>query len=273
LEKGQKINMKMKTTIAELGILAAAVMATGQVGAQTTNVTMTLTSTIADSGFSATLNGTGIIGTSDLIGIYAFQVSSVSPANTLISSGGTLYGVCLSPPGNLGWSAENYTVQPFATPGNSAYTPAWVTPQGIQNANYLFSTYAPTLEAGKSIAGLTGPSANDQATALAMAMYTALYNSTGFGVAADGTASVGFDVALSGTFLADYNALLRDLSAYSGASQPIGYVLTPDAGQPDGEQTILFTPVPEASTIIAGALMVLPFGASALRILRKKRAA
>jgi hypothetical protein len=50
-------------------------------------------------------------------------------------------------------------------------------------------------------------------------------------------------------------------------------VLTPDAGQPDGEQTILFTPVPEASTIIAGALMVLPFGASALRILRKKRAA
>jgi hypothetical protein len=31
-----------------------------------------------------------------------------------------------------------------------------------------------------------------------------------------------------------------------------------------------FTPVPEPSTVIAGALLLLPFGASALRVLRKK---
>jgi hypothetical protein len=29
-------------------------------------------------------------------------------------------------------------------------------------------------------------------------------------------------------------------------------------------------PVPEASTMIAGALLILPFGASALRILRRR---
>jgi hypothetical protein len=34
-----------------------------------------------------------------------------------------------------------------------------------------------------------------------------------------------------------------------------------------------FTPVPEPTTIIAGALLLLPFGASTLRILRKNRAA
>ena len=33
------------------------------------------------------------------------------------------------------------------------------------------------------------------------------------------------------------------------------------------------TPVPEASTMIAGALLLLPFGASTLRILRKTRTA
>jgi hypothetical protein len=34
-----------------------------------------------------------------------------------------------------------------------------------------------------------------------------------------------------------------------------------------------FTPVPEPTTMIAGALLLLPFGASTLRILRKNRAA
>ena len=33
------------------------------------------------------------------------------------------------------------------------------------------------------------------------------------------------------------------------------------------------TPVPEASTVIAGALLLLPLGASALRILRRNRVA
>jgi hypothetical protein len=31
-----------------------------------------------------------------------------------------------------------------------------------------------------------------------------------------------------------------------------------------------FTPVPEPSTVIAGALLLLPFGASAIRVLRRK---
>jgi len=35
----------------------------------------------------------------------------------------------------------------------------------------------------------------------------------------------------------------------------------------------VFVPVPEPSTLVAGALLLLPFGASTLRILRKSRKA
>ncbi|MGA3266070.1 MAG: hypothetical protein ABSE16_04525 [Verrucomicrobiota bacterium] len=41
----------------------------------------------------------------------------------------------------------------------------------------------------------------------------------------------------------------------------------------DGDVQVFGTPVPEASTMIAGALLLLPFGASTLRILRKTRTA
>jgi hypothetical protein len=37
-----------------------------------------------------------------------------------------------------------------------------------------------------------------------------------------------------------------------------------------GGASISLAPVPEASTMVAGALMLLPFGVSALRIMRKK---
>jgi len=37
-----------------------------------------------------------------------------------------------------------------------------------------------------------------------------------------------------------------------------------------GNATISPTPVPEASTVLAGALMLLPFGVSTIRIIRKR---
>jgi hypothetical protein len=39
------------------------------------------------------------------------------------------------------------------------------------------------------------------------------------------------------------------------------------------EASFEFTPVPEPTTVVAGALLLLPFGASTLRILRKRQAA
>ena len=42
-------------------------------------------------------------------------------------------------------------------------------------------------------------------------------------------------------------------------------------GGVDGEWDITAIPVPEPTTMIAGALLLLPFGASTLRILRRNR--
>ena len=38
-------------------------------------------------------------------------------------------------------------------------------------------------------------------------------------------------------------------------------------------QELLYMPVPEASTMVAGALLLLPFGASAMRMFRKNKTA
>jgi hypothetical protein len=56
-------------------------------------------------------------------------------------------------------------------------------------------------------------------------------------------------------------------------------VMSFDAPAPSGQgnnygtMTVTFAPVPEPATLISGALLLLPFGASTLRILRRRQAA
>ena len=71
------------------------------------------------------------------------------------------------------------------------------------------------------------------------------------------------ETALGGTSAA--------FSESSGAYGVAGFDLTDAYGVAAQEQ--LFIAVPEATTIIAGALLLLPFGVSTLRILRKQRLA
>ena len=62
---------------------------------------------------------------------------------------------------------------------------------------------------------------------------------------------------------------------YDLASVPNGYLFTGtfSYGADSGSATFDFTPVPEPTTMIAGALLLLPFGASTIRLLRKTRTA
>ncbi|HMD54297.1 MAG TPA: hypothetical protein VKJ65_07110, partial [Phycisphaerae bacterium] len=81
-----------------------------------------------------------------------------------------------------------------------------------------------------------------------------------------------------------------DLLGLTGGYNNTGYLLQPDPlsgsgdtqGNPDGQlpQELLMgssalpgysSPVPEPSTVLAGALLLLPLGASAIRILRKSK--
>jgi hypothetical protein len=114
----------------------------------------------------------------------------------------------------------------------------------------------------------TTGSTTDRA-ALQLAVWEALYDTTaGSSTLSFGTGrftvSSGDSAAISeaNTWLGQVNANAR----YTG------FLLIPD-NHTAQEMFYNVTPVPEPTTMIAGALLLLPFGASTLRILRKSRAA
>ena len=65
------------------------------------------------------------------------------------------------------------------------------------------------------------------------------------------------------------------LSPASFVANARGYFFEADIIGPNGKtgNVAAFGPVPEPTTFIAGALLLLPFGASTLRMLRKKQVA
>jgi hypothetical protein len=83
------------------------------------------------------------------------------------------------------------------------------------------------------------------------------------------------------TAIAQANAWLSILNSQSDAGNfgRTGYLLYPttlNANGPGGEppqELLIGVPVPEAPTVIAGVLLLLPFTASAFKILRKKHRA
>jgi hypothetical protein len=144
---------------------------------------------------------------------------------------------------------------------------------GIQNAQYFWRSFAPTIIASGNA---------DQGARLELAMWKALFDSTDHGTLGGTSfsvttwASAGAQTAYD-TYLAalsfdavnghqsDGNILRDALYASSEGTQ-----FMPGAGQ-----DLMFntTPVPEPTTIVAGAMLLLPFGAGTLRILRKRRTA
>jgi hypothetical protein len=113
-------------------------------------------------------------------------------------------------------------------------------------------------------------------------MWAALYNSTAYGVLGGSAVSVsnwaggmgsGSAGAWYNTYLGGLNATavgknLGTGSVFEDASVASGGAPTPGAGQ---ELIYNVTPVPEPTTIIAGAMLLLPFGASTIRLFRKNR--
>ncbi len=81
----------------------------------------------------------------------------------------------------------------------------------------------------------------------------------------------GSDLGLSGTFLAEAQAAVGgDITRNANGAYGV-YAL--NLGAPGAVQDQLVIVVPEATTVIAGALLLLPLGASTFRILRKNRVA
>jgi hypothetical protein len=269
----------MRKIIIKLGIPVLALWM-GTAAHATVTMTLVNATTYAENSgsFDAYLAGTGqIINGYDLIGIYSFNVS----AGSAPSIATPFYTTCLSPAGLLDWGTHTYDFLDFAHANNGLNPMAWAHSGtdlwGIQNANYLFNQVSGQIRSGGGVSGQVGTPA-DQGAAMALAMYAALYNSTGYG-ALGGT---DFTIpGLNGPVLTDYNDDINRIKGFSGQPLANGYVLRPNPTFPGAAQDMILLgsglpqgfAVPEPTTVIAGALLLLPLGASALRALRKTRLA
>ncbi len=164
------------------------------------------------------------------------------------------------------WGAGNGEIAldtPWAdlTPGQQANASA-----AIQAAADIFYTHRSVLTTG---------STTDKA-ALQLAVWEALYdtaaNATAYSLAeGEGRFSVNSGDSAA---IAEAKQWLSEVHRNAGYT---GFLLipTPEAQHSLNAQEVFYsgTPVPEPTTLIAGALLLLPFGASTLRLLRRRRAA
>lgn len=303
----------MKVAILRLCLACSGVLIVAESRAQTT-VVMTCnnaTSYAENSGdFVAYLNDAGssygggqnygqIIFNDDLIGIYGFSISAVNGPGSGLTAPSSFFSTCVSPTGLLYTGTPyTYNLNSFANDAAGNQPPAWANSGnnywGIQNASYIFGQLAGKIDQGTLIAGQAG-GLQDQGAAMALAMYSALYNSKGYGL----NAGIYVNPATSGYFTlsalasasdqdgknvyADYLDDLGILKAWNPIvnTLPAGSVLVPTTiNSAEGQDMVLLGPagqggssVPEPTTVIAGALLLLPFGASTIRIFRRKRAA
>jgi hypothetical protein len=227
----------------------------------------------------------------DWIGVYQFNVSA---ADLGTIPKGNFWSVCLSPNGVLSSTIGSqfvYNFQNFdtAAPGLNGPAP-WSAAgpnggAGIQNAQYLWSVLgsAPSaLSATKANATVGSTTVAEQGAGLAAAMYVALYDSAGLGVANtslgakyDPISSLG--LGEDANVATDMNADLSLLNSTDVSNHPAaGYVLDPVdpnnglSGQefivlvPNGEN-IIAAPEPASSGVIAGAFMLAAVLGNALR--------
>jgi len=82
--------------------------------------------------------------------------------------------------------------------------------------------------------------------------------------------NLGYRVTSSGAINAEANIMLTALFGGGLNSDAPAHLV--GLTSPDGQNYVVAAPVPEPTTIIAGALLLMPFGACTVRALRKKQA-
>jgi len=158
-------------------------------------------------------------------------------------------------------------------PAGYAGNPVW-TADGLENASTLAVNFGSALTAGNF----------DQAAALQMAIWTVLYDSTGVGTV--NTAGP-FRAASGSAAYTDMNTFLTELASLLPVSAQI-LLPSPDDSSNGGllsnrgvneppQALLLVTPtlvtaVPEASSIVAGGMLLLSFGLCSVRTFSKFRA-
>ncbi|MDR3377974.1 MAG: hypothetical protein P4M10_04765 [Verrucomicrobiae bacterium] len=194
---------------------------------------------------------------------------------------GTLY---------LGQTYTYNTPTTFSSSQSTGIDPTWGADNGpgashidtataasaLQNAAYLFNHYGTS---GGALTGSSGVSGStDQLEALQLAVWVALYDTTASGAIslAGGRFSI-VQTSVDSTVWNDVTAWLNNLDGNYGYA---GDLFVPTTGAPDNQnadgqlpQELLYgaTPVPEASTFLAGAALVLPLAVGIFRGVRRKQ--
>ncbi|MDR3412350.1 MAG: hypothetical protein P4L87_15660 [Formivibrio sp.] len=229
------------------------------------------------------------------------QISRVTGGTQPLSAFPSTYTTVCTDVGNIVYMGDTYGYDLKSFSGQAGLNPLWgynattiggtgtqltgATLQGeqalaIQNAAHIF--YSEFSNLG------TGATASQNA-AVQLAVWAALYNTTisgqitGFSYSGGNGSISGGRLAVSGADQAAINLAASWLNAINTGGTAGNYGLTgnllyPNPTTQNGApvQELLIrtqdaTPVPEASTMVAGVLLLLPFGASTLRMFRKNR--
>jgi hypothetical protein len=171
-------------------------------------------------------------------------------------------------------SGQNYTALAFGS--LNGVNPKWsAVPQAIQNASYLYNDYfVPNASSFTA----------DQAAGIQLAIWKVLYDTGTDGLLTSTDFAHGNLLAygFGTTAMDDASAYLEDVQTARG--NPSTFPVYSDTWlKPDlnNSQGLLYNnstpsshvvPVPETTSLLAGALLLLPLGASTLRIVRRNRA-
>ena len=237
--------------------------------------TMTISGGISEFYDSGTVNINGQ-NRSALVGAFALNVT-VEPASA--GNSGSIYSFCTDLLNN--WQYSNtYKALPFD--GEDGLNPLWsATPESMQNAGWLYQEYLPhMLNSGFSY---TPEEQKSIGAAMQLAIWEVLYDTDPAGNASSTfdlnsgafTTVSGFEadtLAFANTYLTALKNTGDDLTAYDSTwlspikdDQGLIYYQDLDYDPPD------IIPVPEVTTLFAGALVLIPFSASLVRTFRRRR--
>jgi len=199
---------------------------------------------------------------------------------------GTIYTFCTDV--GVWWRNDTYSAVTFT--GQTGVAPKWGydtvgdgASLAIQNASWLYNkVFEANLTQFVNPDGTQTAQQVENSVAMQFAIWGALYDgkSDGSGQTTLGFGSGRFQVVGNTSFggsgmitIADGYLTSLNAARTSGFTTYNDTWLKPNDGDSQGMLYNSLTPVPEPTTLLAGALLLLPFGASTLRLARKNRAA